>query len=75
MRETAPNVVDEAILAFCRSWYEYGGGSDEDIYVEFGLPARTYFQRLTALLDGPAGTNIDDATLERMKAVCVARLH
>ncbi|MET0196633.1 MULTISPECIES: DUF3263 domain-containing protein [Nocardiaceae] len=74
MRNTTSNSVDDAILAFGRSWYGYGGGSDEDIYVHFGLPARSYFTRLSALLDGPAGKTLDDETRESMRAVCARRL-
>ncbi|MDJ0395284.1 DUF3263 domain-containing protein [Rhodococcus sp. G-MC3] len=74
MRETAPNTVDEAILAFGRSWYGYGGGSDEDIYVAFGLGARSYFERLRRLLDEPASAALDETTREKMRAVCARRL-
>ena len=51
MREAAPSNLEESILAFGRSWYKYGGGSEEDIYVQFGLSARSYFERLAVLLD------------------------
>lgn len=74
MRDTAPNTVDEAILTFGRSWYGYGGGSDEDIYVEFGLAARPYFERLRQLLDEPAAAALDEPTREKMRAVCARRL-
>lgn len=74
MRETAPSGVDDAILAFARSWYGYGGGSDEDIYVEFGLPARAYFERLRTLLQGPAADSLDPQMRDEMRAVCMRRL-
>ena len=74
MRETAPNNLDSAILTFARSWYGYGGGSAEDIYVEFGLHPKTYFERLKALLDSPAAADIDESTRERIRAVCARRL-
>ncbi|WP_072803771.1 DUF3263 domain-containing protein [Rhodococcoides yunnanense] len=75
MRETAPHSLDAAILTFARSWYGYGGGSAEDIYVEFGLPARTYFERLRQILDSPTAANVDEETRDAMRSVCVRRLH
>lgn len=74
MRETVNNSLEESILAFGRSWHGYGGGSDEDIYVQFGLPARSYFERLARLLDGPVASTIDGDTREKMRAVCTRRL-
>ena len=74
MREAAPSNLEESILAFGRSWYKYGGGSEEDIYVQFGLSARSYFERLAVLLDRPAASGIDEPTLHTMRAVCATRL-
>ncbi len=74
MRETVPNSVEDSILAFGRSWHRYGGGSDEDIFVQFGMPARSYFERLAGLLDGPVGSSIDEPTRDKMRAVCTRRL-
>ncbi|MGA9872446.1 MAG: DUF3263 domain-containing protein [Rhodococcus sp. (in: high G+C Gram-positive bacteria)] len=75
MPETAPTSVDSAMLSFGQSWHKYGGGSEEDIYVAFGLSARSYFERLTALLDGPAGASLDESIREKMRAVCARRMH
>ncbi|WP_259468035.1 hypothetical protein [Rhodococcus sp. SBT000017] len=41
MRRTTTHSVDHEILTFGRTWRGYGGGSDEDIYVAFGVDART----------------------------------
>lgn len=74
MRQSESSSLDHAILAFGRSWYGYGGGSDEDIYVEFGIPARTYFERLQAVIDSPAARDIDGAVRDAIKSVCRNRL-
>jgi Protein of unknown function (DUF3263) len=74
MRDTAPNSVDQAILTFGKTWSGYGGGSDEDIYIEFGLGAKSYFERLRGLLDGPGAAEFDETTRETMRAVCAYRL-
>jgi hypothetical protein len=42
MRRTTTQSVDHEILAFGRTWQGYGGGSNEDIYVAFGVDGRNY---------------------------------
>lgn len=74
MRDAAPNSLDEALLAFAVSWREYGGGSDEDIYVEFGLPSQVYFERLMQVIDSPGAANLDDTTREKVRQVCADRM-
>lgn len=74
MRETVPNNLDQAILAFGQAWWRYGGGSDEDIYVEFGLSARSYFERLRVVLDGQAAASLDEQTRAQMQEICLRRL-
>lgn len=74
MSETVRNSLDQSMVEFGRSWSRYGGGSDEDIYVEFGLSARSYFERLRTLLDGPIGASLDEQTRAQMQTVCARRL-
>ncbi|WP_415975833.1 DUF3263 domain-containing protein [Rhodococcus sp. 077-4] len=72
MRRTTTNSVDHEILAFGRTWHGYGGGSDEDIYVAFGVDARTYFQRLGRILDSPIA--VDLTPDERTAILDICRL-
>lgn len=58
MRRTITHSVDHEILTFGRAWHGYGGGSDEDIYVAFGVDAQTYFQRLRRILDLPIAEDL-----------------
>lgn len=74
MRRTTPNTLDHAILSFGRAWYGYGGGSDEDIYVEFGVDARTYFQRLRQVLASPAAAGLAEDVRAGIESTCRARL-
>lgn len=74
MRRTTNNSVDDEILAFGRTWHGYGGGSDEDIYVAFGVDARTYFQRLRRILDSPLAAELPAATRSSIERVCTIRL-
>lgn len=74
MRETVRQSLDQSMIEFGRSWFRYGGGSEEDIYIAFGLSARSYFERLRTVLDGQAGASLDEQTRDQIRAVCVRRL-
>lgn len=46
-----PNVTtDDSIAQFAHRWGRFGGGSAEDIFVNFGLPPAEYFRRLHELV-------------------------
>ncbi|CAG7587384.1 MULTISPECIES: DUF3263 domain-containing protein [Rhodococcus] len=47
------------LLTFARKWRHRGGGSGEDILVEFGLSQREYFRKLLSLLDQRIGAAAD----------------
>ena len=62
------------LLTFAMQWYRYGGGSGEDIFVEFGLTEAAYFQRLLVLVsDGATGLPAD--VRAAVAAICEHRLH
>jgi hypothetical protein len=62
------------LLTFAMQWYRYGGGSGEDIFVEFGLTETAYFQRLLALVThGVTGLPAD--VRAAIAATCESRLH
>ncbi|MBY4039223.1 DUF3263 domain-containing protein [Rhodococcus fascians] len=46
-------ITNEArrMLDFASRWVHYGGGSQDDIFVEFGISSTTFFRRLSLLLD------------------------
>ncbi|WP_232433530.1 DUF3263 domain-containing protein [Rhodococcus sp. AW25M09] len=66
--------MDHEILDFGRTWQGYGGGSDEDIYVAFGVDAPTYFQRLRRVLDTPLAAELPAATRIAIEQICTVRL-
>ncbi|MFW0794512.1 hypothetical protein AAFP30_11915 [Gordonia sp. CPCC 205515] len=41
------------MIDFALRWYRFGGGSDEDIFVRFGIDRLTYARRLLTALDDP----------------------
>ena len=53
MAKAHDNLDDQPadILGFARRWYPFGGGSAEDILLEFGITEHEYFRRLGAVLD------------------------
>ncbi|MDZ7914253.1 DUF3263 domain-containing protein [Rhodococcus sp. (in: high G+C Gram-positive bacteria)] len=74
MRRTTTHSVDHEILTFGRTWRGYGGGSDEDIYVAFGVDARTYFQRLRRILDSPVAEELSPDERAAIADICRLRL-
>ncbi|KQU47089.1 hypothetical protein ASG84_08135 [Rhodococcus sp. Leaf278] len=74
MRRTTTQSVDHEILTFGRTWQGYGGGSDEDIYVAFGVDARTYFERLRRILDSPVAEELSPDERSAILEICRARL-
>ena len=74
MRRTSSQSVDHEILAFGRAWQGYGGGSDEDIYVAFGVDGRTYFQRLSRILDSPVAEDLSPDERAAILDICRTRL-
>lgn len=58
------------LLQFGTLWAPYGGGSDEDIFVTFGVPSHIYFTRLAKLLAARPDLVPDESTRKVMLAVC-----
>ncbi|MFE5708274.1 DUF3263 domain-containing protein [Rhodococcus koreensis] len=66
-----------AILAFATKWRHWGGGPTEDIFVEFGLTAPQYFERLHQLLRNRnriAAHGVSPIVHDQLRAICEARL-
>lgn len=42
---------EQAMVDFVTRWYQFGGGSAQDIFEEFGLSEQAYFTRVLELLD------------------------
>jgi hypothetical protein len=64
----------ERMLEFARRWYPYGGGSAEDILIEFGIGERDYFKRLTDVLEAREAGSDGDAVVAAIREVCTRRL-
>jgi hypothetical protein len=65
----------ERMVDFARRWYPYGGGSAEDILVEFGIGERDFFQRLADVLDSNQAARQDDENIvAEIRQVCTRRL-
>lgn len=60
------------ILGFARRWYLFGGGSAEDILVEFGVTEHEYFRRLGAVLDTQSFDPGDDE-IQAIRVIVAAR--
>lgn len=67
--------ADQAeLLDFAQRWYPYGGGTAEDILVEFGISAHEYFRRLSEIIDSVQPADPDAAAYAAMKSVATDRL-
>ena len=64
------------LLTFAKKWRHWGGGSAEDILVEFGLSPSEYFRQLQTLLDerNGAAAHLPLAVHEQLKLICQDRL-
>jgi hypothetical protein len=60
------------MLSFALQWQHYGGGSNEDIFVNFGLSPRQYFMRLLRILR--SSTELDIGAISELNALCISRL-
>lgn len=79
MRHSAGGSYDwrsdkDRAIEFARRWAPGGGGSAEDIFVQFGVSEPVFFTRLAYFLDtSPSGTVPPD-TLAILRAMCEQRL-
>jgi hypothetical protein len=64
----------ERMLDFAHRWYPYGGGSADDILVEFGIGERDFFERLTDVLDTGQVEGHDQSVVAAIRQVCTNRL-
>jgi hypothetical protein len=66
--------TDQArLVEFALRWQPYGGGSAEDIFVEFGLTEKVYFERLSDVLYAGAAV-LTPAAHAALRAICTSRL-
>lgn len=68
---------ERAMLEFARGWHRFGGGSAQDIFVEFGLNEQEFFSRVLSLVGAPApsGPGIPSTTDIQIRKVCRWRLY
>ena len=67
--------VERAMLQFAYRWAPYGGGLPSEIFVEFGMPAQEYFDRVRKIVDREcARGRIESNTGAVIRDVCDARL-
>jgi hypothetical protein len=62
------------ILEFALVWRHWGGGSDSDIFVEFGIFPREYFCRLEALIERGALAGQPTGIVRQIREICRARI-
>ena len=62
-------------LAFAMKWRHWGGGDDEDIFVQFGLNTCQYFLRVRKLLSTPAAAALSPDEKAHLRQICFTRLH
>ncbi|MGW5153366.1 DUF3263 domain-containing protein [Rhodococcus koreensis] len=65
------------LIDFAIKWRHWGGGTPEDIFLEFGLSSEQYFSRLATALERntwmrPA-TDLAPDLLAQLRRICVVR--
>ncbi|WP_040525513.1 DUF3263 domain-containing protein [Gordonia effusa] len=61
----------DELIDFARRWFPYGGGSNEDILIQFGISEHEYFRRLREAL---TMRRLDPAIASAIEAVAIRRL-
>ena len=61
---------EREIVAFAKVWVPYGGGSDADIFVTFGLTPEQYFIRLATFLGSPPAGELTSAQRRTIRKAC-----
>lgn len=70
----SPHFRDRDMVAFAKVWAPYGGGSQADIFVTFGLTVEQYFTRLAMLLGSSAAAGMSLTQHRTILQVCAQRL-
>lgn len=73
MTSRIPPADHARLVEFAEQWYPFGGGSAEDIFVEFGLTVDAFFERLSDALDVGAG-GLSPEVHEALQRICNQRL-
>jgi hypothetical protein len=65
------------MLEFVRRWHRFGGGSAQDIFVEFGLNEQEYFSRVLKLVgeSAPDDPGVASTADDQIRKVCRWRLY
>ncbi|MFZ2173329.1 MAG: hypothetical protein WAW17_04720 [Rhodococcus sp. (in: high G+C Gram-positive bacteria)] len=64
---------NNAMLSFAVKWRHWGGGPDEDIFIEFGIPPHQFFHRLRRLLTN-CGSQLPPHVVEQLIEICDDRI-
>lgn len=76
-RGRSPVLLDEAqknaMLRFAIHWLPFGGGSDTDIFIEFGIPASEFYRRLAVILKRQSTDGLSRADYRQLSKICTAR--
>jgi hypothetical protein len=73
-KRQTPHEIDDDIVAFAMRWRHWGGGSAEDIFVQFGMSSDQYFRRLYSRLETVSVRVVSRAEAEQLRAICRKRL-
>ena len=63
----------ELMVEFLLLWYPWGGASEEDIMIRFGLPATTFYRRVFSILDREQ-VEVEHRKAQQLKSLCAAKL-
>lgn len=67
------NRYEQEMLTFAINWAPYGGG-DENIFPEFGLPPRVFYERLSDLLRRRFIVDLEDGARQQLQELCATKL-
>ena len=78
VRRVPPVVLDQLqaaeMLRFAIRWLPFGGGSDAEIFTEFGIPAAEFYRRLGVILKRRSTIELSLPDHRRLSNICITRL-
>lgn len=77
VRRVPPVVLDRnqttEMLRFAMRWLPFGGGSEVDIFIEFGVTGSEFYRRLAVILRRRSTTELAPLEHRRLSEICAAR--
>lgn len=73
-KSCSDELIISRMLDFVIRWRHWGGGPDEDIFIEFGVTPRVFFGRIQANLGSDVAARHGKEAVAQLESICRIRL-